>query len=252
MPLGDVLSYNSESLISKTYYRAFGIPALHSHIRWQAVKKYIDKSGEKNADIGCGWGLMSFGFVKETGKPIDCVDIDPKLIEFGKKLAKKAGIDKIRFIIDALPKLPKLTRNYYDQVLLIDVLEHVNEDLESLITINSLLRMGGILIISVPTPNYPKYFGYDFAKKIGHVRDGYTIEDLRRLLKHSGFEIIEWSYHTNLLSPYLCKFWYQYNLPFKAKALLFPILKTLTRFDSIGKGINSCGIVVKAVKVRRL
>lgn len=194
---------------------------------------------------------MSFEFVKETGKPIDCVDINPELIEFGKKLAKKANIDKVRFIVDALPSLPKLPRNYYDQILLIDVLEHVEEDLESLLTLNSLLRMGGVLIISVPTPYYPKYFGYNFAKRIGHVRDGYTIKELQELLNRSGFEIVEWSYHTNFLSPYLCKIWYQCDLPFRIKALLFPVFKT-AYFDFIGKGNNSCGIVIKAKKVKQI
>lgn len=194
---------------------------------------------------------MSFEFVKITGKPIDCVDIDSKLISFGKELANKAKISKVRFIEDSLPNLSKLKRNYYEQVLLIDVLEHVHEDLESLMTINSILKKDGILIISVPTPLYPKYFGYEFANKIGHVRDGYTIEELEELLTESGFEIVNWSYHTNFLSPYLCSIWYKYKLPFKVKIALFPFLKIGGYFDSIGKGINSCGIALKAKKVKK-
>lgn len=195
---------------------------------------------------------MSFMFVRTTGKSIDCVEMDSKLIQLGRRLADRAGIREIRFIEDSLPKLSKLKRNYYDQILLIDVLEHIKEDLESLITINSLLKMGGNLIISVPTPSYPKYFGRKFANEIGHVRDGYLIGDLERLLNWSGFKIVAWSYHTNFLSPYLCELWYKYNLPIKLKIMLFPFLKSFCYLDFIGKGINSCGIVLKAKKVRRL
>jgi len=251
MPLGDVLSYNSENPISRTYYKLFRILGLHSHIRLQVVKKYIDKSKDRNADIGYGWGLIAFEFVKETSKPIDCVDIDPKLIKFGKKPTEKAGIDKIRFIVNSLLSPSKLPWNYYDQILLIDVLEHVNEDLESLLTINSLLRMNSILIIST-TPNYLKYFGRDFARIINHVRDGYTIEDMRELLNRSSFEIVEWSYRTNFLSPYLCKLWYKYSLPIKMKAVMFPFLEFLWFFDFVGKGINSYGIALKARKVKQI
>jgi len=252
MPLGDIMSYIEKRALLKLYYKLFGVPALHSHIRWNAIRRYIDKK-DKNADIGAGWGAMSFEFVKITGKSIDCVEPDPKLIQLGRKLASNAGIKKVRFIEDSLPKLSKLKRNHYDQILLIDVLEHVKEDLESLITINSLLKMGDTLIISVPTPNYPKYFGYDFANKIGHVRDGYTIEDLEKLLHRSGFEIIEYHYHTNFLSSYFCELWYKYGLPSLVRIVLFPFLKVLCiLFDSVGEGIRSCGIALKAKKVRNV
>ena len=250
MSLGNVIWYNSKNVIPKLYYRLFGVLDLHSHIRWQAIKPYIDKSNDKNAEIGGGWGIMSFEFVKTTGKSIDCVEMDSKLISLGRKLADKAGIKEVSFIEDSLPKLSKLESNYYGQILLIDVLEHINEDLESLITINSLLKIGGYLIISVPTPNYPKYFGYEFADAIGHVRDGYSIGDLEKLLNCSGFEIVEWSYHTNFLSPYLCEVWYKYNLPSKMRIMLFPFLKVLGYLDFAGKGTNSCGIVLKAKKER--
>ena len=170
MPLGDILQYKSES-IEKLYYKLFGIVDLQSHLRWQAIRPYIERKN-KNVEIGGSWGLMSFEFVKTTGKPIDCVDIDSKQLNFGIELANKAKISKIRFIEDSLPNLQKLKRDYYEQVLLIDVLEHINEDLESLITINSLLKKNGVLIMSVPTPLFPKYIGYEFANGIGHVRDG--------------------------------------------------------------------------------
>jgi ubiquinone/menaquinone biosynthesis C-methylase UbiE len=250
MPVGDAIRYNSKNAARKLYYRLFGVLDLHSHIRWQAIKPYVDKFLNKNAEIGGGWGVMSFEFVKTTGKSIDCIEVDSKVLQLGRELANKAGIKGVRFVEDSLPRLSKLERNYYDQVLLIDVLEHVKEDLESLITINSILKRGGYLIISVPTTYYPRYFSYNFADKIGHVREGYSIETLQKLLNYSGFKIIRWSYHTNFLSPYLCKL--GYNLPRKLRIILFPLLKVLGCLDFVGKGINSCGIALKAKKERHI
>ncbi len=194
---------------------------------------------------------MSFEFVKMTGNSIDCVEMDSETIDFARNIANKANYNEVTFIEDSLPKLKKMRRDCYNQIFLIDVLEHVYKDTDSLITINLLLKLHGILIISVPTTNYPKYFGYEFADTIGHVRDGYSIEELETLLTSSGFEIIEWSYHTNYLSSYICEFWYKYS-SIKLKIVLFPLLKFLICFDFLVRGTNSCGIALKAKKVRTI
>lgn len=117
-----------------------------------------------------------------------------------------------------------------------------------MIRINSILEPRGVLVISVPTPNYPKYFSREFAERIGHVRNGYTIEELRRLLEASGFRIMKWSCHTNFIASQLCRLWYYYNMPYKLKLLAFPLLKTLCKVDFIGNGVNSYGIIIKAIK----
>ena len=55
MPLGDAIRYNSKNTVLELYYRLFGVLDLHSHIRWRAIKRYIDKK-DKNAEIGGGGG----------------------------------------------------------------------------------------------------------------------------------------------------------------------------------------------------
>ena len=84
MPLGDTLQYSSKGF-GKLYYKFFGVVDLHNHIRWQAIKLYIEVR-DKNVRE---WELMSFEFVKTTGKPIDCVsiylrEVDKILIIFSK------------------------------------------------------------------------------------------------------------------------------------------------------------------------
>jgi len=134
-------------------------------------------------------------------KPINCVEPDADRVRISEAIAKKLGINnKVRFIMDSLPKL-SVIREKYDQVFLMHVLGHVKEDFESLVRINAILKLGGSLVISVPTPNYPKYCCREFTERIAHVRDGYTIEELRRLLEASGFRILKYSYYANLLSP---------------------------------------------------
>jgi len=151
------------------------------------------------------------------------------------KLASRAKINKIRFTKDSLPNLSKLKSNYYEQVLFIDVLEYVDKDLDSLVTINSLLK-NGILVISVPTPLPPKYIDYEFVHKIGYLRYRYTIKYLQEILTRSDFKII--SYRLISVNKY------------KVLYILFSLSKLLSYFDFIGKDINSCGIVLKAKLVK--
>jgi SAM-dependent methyltransferase len=253
MPLGSIYAINIKGkklkdILHRTYLKLFGVADLHSHIRYRAIKKYF-QSTDKNVEIGAGSGLMTFEFAKETGKNILGVIYEKKDLNFALETLKNSNLKNVSFIQGGLPHL-KLKENYYDQVLLIDVLEHVQEDLESLKAINKILRPRGYLIISVPTPNYPKYFGYEFANKIGHLRDGYTIEQLKELLTESGFEIIKWDYYTNSLASNLCKIWYKCKIPFKLKLLLMPIANFLSYFDVYTSKKHSCSIVLLAQKIR--
>jgi len=217
MPLGSVLSYLYEDIpLYRLHLKALGVPDPHSHVRWWAVKGYI-KDRDGNIDIGVGRSIMAFEFVKIFNKSVDYVEPEPAQIRVGETIAKKLGLDeKAEFIRNSLLKPPTI-RRIHEQAFLIDVLEHVKEDSESLIRINAILELGGVLVISAPTPNYPKYFGREFTEGIGHARDNYA-----------------------------------YNMPYKLKLLVFLFLKLVYKLDSIGKGINGCGIVVKAVKIYEL
>ncbi len=251
MPTGSMVRYKYKKPLLRLYYLFFGVDDLHSHIRWRAIKKYMNNHCHNNAEIGGGWGLMSLEFAKANPIEIDCVEMDPTLIKTGKIFSDKIGVN-VKFIEDFLPSLQKLKDNKYDQIFLIDVLEHVHEDKESLLRINVLLKAGGYLIVSVPTPNYPKFFSYTMATQIGHVRDGYTIRNLNQLLNQAGFRIIDWKYHTNSISSFLCKLWYTKNYSRPVRLLLFPVFNLLTNLDPIDRKANSCGIALKAVKVKAL
>jgi len=73
---------------------------------------------------------MSFEFVKETGKPINYVDIGSKLIEFGKKPAKKASRDKNQVYCEFSIKFYRICLGINMTKYLINVLEYVNGDSE--------------------------------------------------------------------------------------------------------------------------
>ncbi|MGH7934334.1 MAG: class I SAM-dependent methyltransferase [Candidatus Binataceae bacterium] len=71
----------------------------------------------------------------------------------------------------------------FDLVLCTEVLEHVEDDGRALDEMRRVLRPGGWLLITVPTP--PAV--YDPA----HVREGYGESEMRRMLTTRGLDVIE-------------------------------------------------------------
>ncbi|MFH1597592.1 MAG: class I SAM-dependent methyltransferase [Patescibacteria group bacterium] len=237
------------SLLKKVYRYTFGELDLHSHIRFRTVKKYWQPL-EKNLEIGSARGLMTYAFLLETKKPILGLSYLDSEVKEARDIQKKIGIDKVIFRQSDILKLENIGPDSFDQCLLIDVLEHIDDDSRALQNVRRILKPQGYLVISVPTPNYPKYFGQKFAQKIGHRRDGYYFEDLAKLLRTNGFTIVKYQYYTNLISSSLCSIWYKNLQDIKLiKPLVLPLFNFISLFDFFPSKNHSCSLAVLAKKL---
>jgi len=174
---------------------------------------------------------MSVGFSYVTRRPITAMAYTDEEFKHLKLKIEKLGLNEIIKVGrgDAQTIDDSIKENTVEQVLLIDVLEHVYDHLKALEAINRILVKNGFLIISCPTPYYPKYFGIEFDKAIGHLRH-YTLKDLKTLLEQSGFKILDYYYYTNSFSSLLCTIYYVRIRNGFIKALLMPILNILSLF----------------------
>ena len=140
-------------------------------------------------EVGCGTGhnlpmLGRFGSV-------DACELDRS----ARTLASKRLGRKVK---DArLPDLSMFERNGYDMVALLDVLEHVPDDIGSLRAIHRRLKPGGALLLTVPA-NPWMWSAHDVAHH--HFRR-YTRAGLSRLFMQAGFEVQLLSYFNSLLFP---------------------------------------------------
>ena len=98
--------------------------------------------GARILEIGCGTGhnlpmLARFGTV-------DALEIDPAARAIaGERLGRPVG--------DApLPELPGVARGAYDLVAVLDVVEHIEDDVAALRAMATLLKPGGKVLIAVP------------------------------------------------------------------------------------------------------
>jgi 2-polyprenyl-3-methyl-5-hydroxy-6-metoxy-1,4-benzoquinol methylase len=91
-------------------------------------------------EIGCnnGGALMYF---KEKGKTTKGIDLDPRAINYGKKM----GLD---IELNSIEQFKANTK--YDLIYLISVLEHIPNLRESMKKISKLLKPGGYIFIKAP------------------------------------------------------------------------------------------------------
>lgn len=160
-------------------------------------KKYID-SKDKVLDIGCGSGLFSLWASTKCNYVIG-MDISDNAIRKANKSKELLGIKNIEFFnTDFMMIEENQSIGKYDVVMLTEVLEHLPDDYNALLKIHKLIKKGGYLLISVPSKNAPlhknnlrKYNGKDpFDFEVGHLRR-YTEDAISKLVKESGFEIIQ-------------------------------------------------------------
>jgi SAM-dependent methyltransferase len=145
--------------------------------------------GARILEVGCGTGhnlemFGRFGLVEAT-----------ELDECARALASKRLGREVKEA--KLPDLSMFQRNAYDLVALLDVLEHVPDDLNSLRSIQRRLRPGGALLLTVPA-NPWMWSAHDAAHH--HFRR-YTRKQLEELFARSGFEVQLLSYFNSLLFP---------------------------------------------------
>ncbi len=137
-----------------------------------------------------------------------------------------------------------LEERYFDKIVMLEVLEHLEHDEDVLRKLHSLLRKGGSLILSVPNDSWLHIFNP--VKYFQHKRH-YSHEMIQKLLEKVGFRIAHfnvtecWTLLANLYVHLFFKF-------FLRRRREFGLFKK--RADQTYLQINTSGldIILKAVK----
>ena len=155
---------------------------------WSKVKTELILSlveGQTVLDVGCGAGELDKALL-ERGFDVTVVDNDAQAVE----IARRKGL--VGFVADISRWR---TDARFDCVIAADVLEHIEDDLLVLKRIYDMLKLGGCVVVNVPS--YKFLFGpHDVA--LGHKRR-YSDGELRAKLEAAGFRV-EAQRHWNLLA----------------------------------------------------
>jgi len=152
-------------------------------------------SGSFVLDAGCGDGTVAFRLAR-GGRHVVGVSNDEKAIAVLRERRAALGLapDEVAFRVhdlarDGPPAGP------FDAAVCFDVLEHIADDRAALRAIATSLREGGRLLLTVPDRAAPPLWGDGVLKTEdgGHVRPGYTREELESLLGEAGLRALRWA-----------------------------------------------------------
>jgi SAM-dependent methyltransferase len=158
-------------------------------IRRFASSAALSNRSLKVCDLGCGCGA---NLVALTGF-CDVVGLDPSAEAI--KYCRMRGLSNV--VTGSLPDNVPFRRNAFDVVLLLDVLEHIDDDAEAVHVACDLLHRGGIFIATVPACPWL----WSKRDESHQHRRRYNIDGFGRLLQAPGLHLEILSYYNALLFP---------------------------------------------------
>jgi SAM-dependent methyltransferase len=126
------------------------------------------------------------------GKVKECVtiDIDKKKLAGAEKFLKKTKLMHCDLTVS-----PPLKENYFDTIVIIEVLEHLKNDEKALTWIHKSLKKGGKIIVGVPNDHILHYFNP--VKYAEHERH-YSNALIRERIEEAGFKIVHFNLVENI------------------------------------------------------
>jgi 2-polyprenyl-3-methyl-5-hydroxy-6-metoxy-1,4-benzoquinol methylase len=248
-PLGSVKSLVDSRLVFRLYRRLFGAEDMHSHYRWAAVSPLISRSAERTLEVGGGDGRISFELASEGYEgAIVMTEFDPVSVAEAEAIKAAGEFTQVEVSQKDLRQLGMGPA--FHQVLAIDVLEHIDDDTLAIQEISQALVPGGRLVLSVPTPLYKRRFGQKFHDHLGHVRDGYYLEDLDAKLADAGLIVEAHRYYTGTAVGRAAWLFYASGIPYFIGALWAPFARPfLRRTEKHVAREHAASLALVAVKV---
>lgn len=172
--------------------------AYFSHIRMDLIRFMdVKKKGLDVLEIGAAYGETLY-HLKEEGIAKRAVGVD--IFEDTNGAERYKPIDKFLFGNIENEDYPDF-ENSFDLILLPDVLEHLEEPLEVLKKVDSYLKKGGTVVVSMPNIRHYSAFYRIFVKgRFDYDESGifdythkrfYCRRNIEDLLKKAGFRILK-------------------------------------------------------------
>lgn len=249
--LGSEQAILEDSWVKSLFYRLFGNVHIGERIRAANVHRVLrshDLSDCAILDAGCGKGVLSFDLARRFPEAkIVSIDLDPKLIQRAKIVMAKRKIGNINFDFKDILHLDKTEQ--FDLIMCVDVLEHIENDVEAVRNLSNSVKKGGILVLHVPQ-KFQRHPVRNMEWKGYHVREGYTVPEIVRLLERENLQIL-WICHTfGIYGAMADEMEY---LLWKIKPiwlLTLPFLLLLSWLDIFFKYSRGNGLLIKAIRPR--
>jgi len=163
---------------------------LHTRSRYRYLSRFISSGPIDTLDAGFGNGALSYAAYRKGNRVLAISNDVPEVEKAGKFYSwLRTDPERLKFLLYNLYDLPALNLTF-DQIICSETLEHIRQDQKIIRFFYQTLRPGGVLHLCCPNSLHPLH-GFvppDKSEDDGaHVRSGYTIEGLRKMLREAGF-----------------------------------------------------------------
>ncbi len=198
-PIKEKLStfFEATPALQKLFFRLLDLLLLRAwHIQRELKQWESLNPGPKHIlDAGSGFGQYSYFMARKFPKAsIYGVDVKEDEIASCQRFFKQVGFNQVVFNTTDLTTYT--SSETYDLILSVDVMEHIEEDVQVFKNFCASLKPGGMLLISTPSDQ-----GGSDVKEEGdesfigeHVRDGYGIKEIKDKLYQAGFSRVKARY----------------------------------------------------------
>ena len=259
--------FNQTPALRKLFYRLLDLLLLRAwHVR-KELKKLPLAADCSILDAGSGFGQYTYRMSRLFSKSnILAVDVkEEQIADCNRFFTQIKQADRVRFEEADLTKFVK--PEAFNLVLSIDVMEHIEEDVQVFKNFYQSLKPGGVVLISTPSDQGGSDV-HDHDHEEGgvqgfideHVRDGYNIKEIEDKLKSAGFSRVEARYSYGKPGKISWRLSMKYPiqllgvsklffilLPFYY-VIAFPVSAVLNYFDVKGTHASGTGLIVKAFK----
>jgi len=208
-PIKKVLGkyFNKAPFLRKLFYKLLNLLLLRT---WH-IKKEVKAFARSNKshqpmevlDAGSGFGQYTYFIGSHFKKwTIKAVDVKKEQIDDCSRFFSRINMNHAVFEVADLTTFNE--NNKYGLVLSVDVMEHIDDDVQVFKNLNKAMKAGAMLLISTPSDQggsdvhhhhdegYENNGTHSFIDE--HVRDGYNMDEIGEKLKNAGFRAIEAKY----------------------------------------------------------
>jgi SAM-dependent methyltransferase len=205
--------------------------------RWRWLRGRVRGGELRTLDAGCGSGGFAL-YAAKRGNDVIGLNWDERDVATATERARILGLTNARFRAQDLRRLDAISSELgeFDQIICCEVIEHVIDDGKLVTDLASLLSPDGRLLLTTPSDRHREIPGEYIAtyEDGGHVRYGYSHDDLRRLADHAGLEVASLGYLVGPLSQALFRVYFRLGRVnrFLGWGLTVP-LRPLSLLDSV-------------------
>jgi 2-polyprenyl-3-methyl-5-hydroxy-6-metoxy-1,4-benzoquinol methylase len=178
-----------------TWFTSVSIDHFWIKRRFEIIKKLFGNElneSIKIAEIGCGTGLVQFQLEQYFNVEVDGFDLNKEALE--NNISQKSAI----FCYDIYSENEKFKKKY-DVIFLMDVIEHIDDEIKFIKSLKFMLKPDGKLLVNVPA--FQKFYSV-YDKHVGHIRR-YNFAQLAEVFVKCNFKVQSWSYWGFTMVPLL-------------------------------------------------